>query len=145
MLNYVEYPRRHERSRRIFLQVPRKLDSAIPSRAGEVGWGLYYFERTRWSLFYVPIAFVWFAWTMVLLRALLDSRRDMAITPTSVPDEMHTQETTSAANVSWALPLVFAFFVCGNVFHVFWIVDMVVGDEAKELVLPKFTYSSSDD
>jgi hypothetical protein len=54
MLNYVEYPRRHERSRRIFLQVPRKLDSAIPSRAGEVGWGLYYFERTRWTFSTFP-------------------------------------------------------------------------------------------
>lgn len=107
--------------------------------------GIVLFRANALDLFYVPIAFVWFAWTMVLLRALLDSRRDMAITPTSVPDEMHTQETTSAANVSWALPLVFAFFVCGNIFHVFWIVDLVVGDEAKELVLLKFTYSSSDD
>jgi hypothetical protein len=61
MLSYLNYPKRHERSRRIFSQVPRKLDTAIPSRADEVGWELYYFERTRWDALDTIIIGLWAA------------------------------------------------------------------------------------
>jgi hypothetical protein len=145
MLGYVRYPKRHERGHHIFPQVPRKLDSAIPSRAGEVGWGLWYAERTRYDLLYVPIAVPWSAFTVVLFRALLDSRRGVAWESVGGLDEVHgvSSSSTRETFASWVLPLMFAFYVCGNVFVVFRIVGVFVEGEAEGLVLPEFTYSST--
>jgi hypothetical protein len=52
MARYFKNPTAHgfSASRFNFLQVPRKVDSEIPARAGEFGWGLYYHERIRWLM-----------------------------------------------------------------------------------------------
>jgi hypothetical protein len=140
MLSYLNYPKRHERSRRMFSQVPRKLDTAIPSRADEVGWGLYYFERTRWDALDTIIIGLWAAASLAFGWLVLGN-----MTPRGgrVLEMKGEGERCSMVCLDWRFPAVFVFYDFGILFSMLW--GSVAGWRRMRLVLPKWAYSSSDE
>lgn len=53
-----------------FLEIPRKLYTGIPDPDGQIGWGLYFLEGSRWTLIY-SLLFLWVLIGCALLLSLL--------------------------------------------------------------------------
>jgi hypothetical protein len=120
-----------------FLLVSRKLDSKIPARAGEVGWGLYYFERTRWDALDTIIIALWAAASLAFVWLVLGNMTPRGGRVLKVQGE---EESCSVVCLDWTFTFFFVFYDYVLLFSLLWVSRRMAEDEAKELVVPKFTY-----